>query len=139
MKRLAVAVLSLALGGLLISGCTSESKVVCQPVPNSATICLNGKPIDFSREQTGPHVHENGNLYAPVVALAKGLGVEATVDAGGKSVTVNGKKLEVSGQTTVKGIHEHASAIFVPVKEFAAAAGLRVQVDSEKGTASFTK
>ncbi len=85
-------------------------------------------------------MHENGNLYAPVMPLARALGLQVTVDPRTKQVTVDGHPVQVKPATpTPKGIHDHEGAIFVPLKEFAAAAGLSVVIDEKLKTAGFRK
>jgi hypothetical protein len=143
MKKVIAPMLLLALLAFA-AGCStgaggSKTTTACAPKDNAVTICLNGKPIDFSAEKTQPHKHENGNLYAPVVALSNALGVKVEADAANKTVTVNGKKIEVASSAEVKGIHVHENAVFVPLKQFAEAAGLKYEMDWEKGVAGFAK
>jgi hypothetical protein len=125
----------------LTAGCSAGSKATtdCKATDNPVTICLNGKPIDFSAEKTQPHKHENGNLYAPVVAMGKALGVTVEADATAKTAQVNGKKIDVLPTDQIKGVHVHEGAVFVPVKEFAEATGLRHSMDWEKGVVGFAK
>jgi hypothetical protein len=127
----------------LLWGCSSSASTACEGKPNAVTICANGKPIDFSREKNGPHVHEAGSIYAPVEVLGQALGipVAAEVSADGKSarVTINGKAFAVKMASGAKGIHVHDGETFVPLKEFAAAAGLMLDLNVNKGTAGFAK
>lgn len=133
---------SIALGtlvGLVLTGCGGKATTGCSGPENGVTVCVNGKAVDFSAEKNGPHKHESGNIYAPVIPLAAALGIKVEADAGSKTVTIAGKKLEVASSEAVKGVHVHDGAVFVPVNEFAAAAGLKVEVNFDKGTAGFAK
>lgn len=128
----------------VMAGCSASSSTDCKAEGNNVTICVNKKPIDFSAAKNKPHSHETGSIYAPGKVLADALGVpfDAQVAADGKSakVTVNGKPFEPAmAATTDKGIHVHDGDAFVPVREFAAAAGLKVDVKADQGTAGFAK
>lgn len=142
MKKVLAPALFLALLALT-AGCSASAKATattaCQAKDKAVTICLNGKPIDFSAEKTQPHKHEIGNLYAPVVAMGKALGVAVEADATAKTARVNGKKIDVVATDQIKGVHVHEGAVFVPVKEFADATGLTFEMDPDKGVAGFAK
>jgi hypothetical protein len=145
MKRLTIALSVLSLVAVL-AGCgataPTPTSATCQAKENALVLCQNGKEIDFSAEKTKPHKHEA--FYAPVVPLAKALGVtvDAKVSADGKTGTlsISGKEFKpTSTATDFKGLHVHEGALFVPLKEFAAAAGLTLKIDDAKQTVNFTK
>jgi hypothetical protein len=129
--------LALLAGGL--AACGGQPTTACTPKDKAVVVCVNGKPIDFSTAKNGPHKHEAGSIYAPVEQLAGALGVDIMVDPGGKTVTVNGQKVQVVGVPGAMGVHVHSQEIFVPVREFARAAGLKVDVDDKKGIAGIAK
>ncbi len=52
---------------------------------------------------------------------------------------VHGKPLVVISSDQIEGIHVHEMALFVPLKEFAAASGLEHKMDAEKGVIGFAK
>jgi len=125
---------------LVTAGCSAtKANTACEPVDNAITVCLNGKAMDFSKEKTQPHRHENGNLYAPIVPVAEALGIKIEIDTEKKTAVVNGKTLEVISSDEIKGIHVHEMAMFVPMKEFAAATGLEHKMDVDKGVIGFAK
>lgn len=137
MNRLSKGLLGLCLLPALLAGCAASS---CDPAAGAAvTVCAGGKPIDFSAEKNAPHKHESGNLYAPVVPLAQALGIPIETDVNTMTVTIGSQKLHMPTTATVKGVHLHDGALFVPLKEFAKAAGLKLDMDFDKGTAGFTK
>ena len=132
------------LAGLLVTaalaGCGSSTPTTaCTPRGNDFVICLNGKPIDFSAAKVGPHMHETGNIYAPVLELAQALHVPVQVDAPHQVVIVNGQQVKATTGQTPKGIHLHGDEVFVPIREFAQAAGLTVELRADGHTAGFAK
>lgn len=139
MNRVLVSLIGLSLLALVLSACGGKPTTACEPRKNEVVVCLNGKPIDFSKEKNGPHKHETGSIYAPAASLAQALGVNAMIDAGARKVMVNGKAIPVVSVPGAKNIHLHDGVIFVPVKQFAEAAGLSCDVDYGKGTAGIAK
>lgn len=71
--------------------------------------------------------------------LAKALGLTVEADTKANTVSISGKKFEAVSNNQVKGIHVHDGAVFVPLKEFAAATGLKADINFDKGTAVFAK
>lgn len=140
MNRIYRALVTLSLLPVLLTGCAATATTACDAKTGAnVTVCVNGKAVDFSAEKNQPHKHESGNLYAPVVPLANALGVKIETDVNGKTVTVNGKKVDLVPTETIKGVHVHDGALFVPLKEFAAAAGLKMDMNFDRGTAGFAK
>lgn len=139
MKQIGLLLGSVAMTALVLAGCATASGKGCAPKGKEVTICLNGRPIDFSAEKNLPHRHDSNNLYAPVMPMARALGVNVQADPATKVVFINGKRFVPAGGKQTMGIHVHNGVVFVPVKDFAAAAGLPVQMDLEKGTAAFQK
>jgi hypothetical protein len=125
----------LAAAGVLAAGCARATTACKGP---AATICLNGHPLAFAAGNQ-PHGHEVGNLYAPVDVLAKQLhlDVKSSVSADGKKIEVllNGKPFAPAMADGAKGVHVHNGQVYVPVREFAAAAGLKLQLDAATGVA----
>lgn len=118
------------------AGCSSES-IACAPVKDGVGVCLQGKAIPWSPQLKPPHMHETGGYYAAAEDLAKALGVRAQIAADKKSVTVAGKQV-VAMTPKATGIHQHDAAVYVPIKEFAEAAGFQVQVDPAKHTVAIS-
>lgn len=144
MKRnFAMLGVAVILAGVMAGCSASGASTACKAEGSNVTICLNTKPIDFSTSKTKPHSHEAGSIYAPGKVLANALGVpfDAQVAPDGKSakVTVNGKAFEPAMPSGAKGVHVHDGEAYVPVKEFADAAGLKVDVKADQGTAGIAK
>ncbi|HWI65787.1 MAG TPA: hypothetical protein VNT75_28505 [Symbiobacteriaceae bacterium] len=137
MKRL----LAACLLALLLAGCT-EATTVCRGPEQEINICVNGKRLVFD-EHHPPHRHEEGSLYVPVEPLAERLGLDVrwVIRGDGKSaiVTVNGKPFDPAMAYGSKGVHVHDGAVYVPVRELAAAAGLELDMDAEAGMAGFAR
>lgn len=139
MKRVTAGLAPLLLAAL-VAGCgESTPTTACSPRGSEITICLNGKPLDFSAAQHQPHIHETGNLYAPAIVLAQALHVPAQVDAQHLSVTVNGQAIKAVATQRFKGIHKHDDEVFVPIREFAQAAGITLNIQTDGRTAGFAK
>lgn len=143
MKRVSIGLAGICLVAGLLAGCGAKATATtaCAGRPNDITICVNGKPIDFTAEKSGPHRHDPANnLYAPVVPLAKALGLDVKADPTAKTVTINGKPFVANTDNgKLKGIHVHDGVVFVPLKDFANAAGLNMEMDIDKGTAGFAR
>jgi hypothetical protein len=107
-------------------------------VKDSVGVCVNGKAVAWSAAVKPPHMHESGGYYGAVEDLARALGVHAEVAADQQSVKVGGKSV-VAVSKEAKGVHTHDSAVFVPIKEFAEAAGYHVVVDAAQHTISMSK
>ena len=131
-----------ALLAAVAAGCGKPS-TACRSQENAVTICLNGKPLDFRRARNAPHAHEHSQIYAPAGVLAKQLKVDVRmrIHPDGKSamVTVNGKPFEPAMSHGSKRVHVHDGEVFVPVREFAKAAGLQVEIDVQQGWAGFAR
>jgi hypothetical protein len=124
--------LLIVVGGLS-SGCSMAARgtVACSSLGSSVTICINGKPLSF-KVNALPHVHD-GQVYAPVEAMADQLGVKVqvhlTVDQKSAVVDLNGKPFQPNLAKGQLGVHVHGATTYVPVTEFAKAAGLQVLPD----------
>lgn len=101
-------------------------------------MCVNGKAVAWSAAVKPPHMHETGGYYGAAEDLARALGVNAQIAADKKSVRVGGKAV-VAVSKEARGVHTHDTAVFVPIKEFAEAAGFRVTVDAKQHTVSIRK
>lgn len=138
MGRIAAAgMLVLTLG---LTGCGGQQAAAggCAPLEGGVAVCLNGQAVTWSPGALPPHMHENGGYYGPVVDLQKALGVKAEVAPDKARVTVNGKQVLAMAQNA-KGIHNHDALVYAPIKEFAEAAGFRVQVDTKNNVVNITK
>ena len=141
MKRplaMAAVVLLMAVLGV---GC-SHSSTACSGPEDSVNICVNGRRIAFEADAQ-PHMHETGSLYAPVDVLARrlGLDVRTVISGDGQSalVTVNRKPFAPAMAHGSKGVHVHQGTVYVPLREFAAAAGLELDMSAETRTAGFAR
>lgn len=125
---------------LALAGCggTKAASATCAPVENGVGVCLDGKALTWTANIKPPHVHEEGGYYAAVQDLEKALGVKAEVAADKKSVKVGGKDV-VATAPKAQGIHDHDALVYAPIKEFAEAAGFRVEVDAAKHVVSISK
>lgn len=125
----------------LAGGCARPS-TACKGPENSVNICINGKRLQFT-EEAQPHGHETGSIYAPVDVLAGRLGLDVrtwtTADGLTATVTVNRKPFAPAMAHGAKGIHVHNGHVYVPLREFAAAAGLKLELNAESLTAGFAK
>jgi hypothetical protein len=124
--------------GLAAAGCSGSSSSACAPVENGVGVCFDGTPVTWSPNVMKPHMHETGGYYGPALDLAGALGVASEIAADKKSVTVGGESVVAKTQNA-KGIHQHDAAVYVPIKEFAEAAGFHVMVDGEKHTVDIRK
>ncbi|HLN62691.1 MAG TPA: hypothetical protein VK464_14185 [Symbiobacteriaceae bacterium] len=134
MRRIAALILAVSLAA---AGCSSASSA-CAPVKDGVGVCLQGKAVAWSPKLKPPHMHESGGYYGPAEDLAKALGVTAQIAADKKSVRVGGKNVAALTPKAM-GIHQHDAAVYVPIKEFAEAAGYLVQVDTGKHTLAISK
>lgn len=143
MKRLLatvglVAGLVVALVAVLgAAGHAGRPTTACDPVPGLVTLCINSRPLEFA-EGERPHWHGN-RLYAPVEPLGRKLGVEvrARLFADGESALlyVNRKAFAPAMAHDALGVHAHDGVVFVPLREFALAVGLDLEIDAKTGTA----
>lgn len=128
-----------AAAALLAAGCTARASApVCPPVENGVGVCLNGQAVTWHAKYKAPHMHESGGYYAPVEQLQQLLGVKADIAPDRKNVRVNGTAVIAGGQQP-KGIHDHETHLFAPIREFAEAAGYQVMVDTERHTVSIIR
>lgn len=138
MKRL-ISVLVLA---LLATGCAAAATTACAGPVRQINICVNGKRMQFD-ERHLPHRHETGNLYAPVEPLARTLKLDLRMiirgDGQSAIVTVNGRPFSPAMASDAKGVHVHEGQVYLPLRELAATAGLRLDMDAESGTAGFAR
>jgi|GEM_PF-3548639 len=127
---------------LIVAGC-GKPTTACAGRDKEVTICVNGRSISFAEARNGPHGHEAGSLYAPAWVLGDALGVDVRtqVSPDGKSaiITVGGKPFSPAMAGSAQGVHVHDGEVFVPLREFAAAAGLKLDLDVEKGVAGFAR
>lgn len=142
MRRKRVYLMAGALLAVLAAGC-GKPTTACRAQENAVTICLNGKPLDFRAARNAPHAHEHGHIYAPAAVLGKQLKVDVrlkiTPDGKSAIVTVGGRPFEPAMSHGSKGIHVHDGEVFVPVREFAKAAGLQIEMDVQQGWAGFSR
>lgn len=138
MRRMRAGVLAALLALLLLTGCFGRGGG-CTARAGQVTICVSGKPVDFSGQPAPPHAHELGNLYAPVLPLARAVGLPVTADPRTLVVIIAGRPFAAPVSPAVKGIHLHAGVVYVPLREFAAAAGLRLDLDFARGTANLSR
>jgi hypothetical protein len=130
---------ALAIAALVLTGCSSAT-TACEPKGTSVNICVNGHPIDFSQEPFQPHVHEPGNIYAPVLPVAEALGLIVEVNVEALTVSIGDIPFAVPAATdSFMGIHVHEGNVFVPLKEFATAIGAKMAMDADNGTAGFNR
>lgn len=125
-----------AFGAMVLAGCGSQA-AQCQPVPDGVAVCVGGKAVAF-QAKTKPHMHEAGGFYAPAEELARALGVQVEIAPDKKSVKVAGKEVKAAAPDA-KGIHEHDGLVYVPIKEFAEAAGYKYSANVEQKTVNLTK
>lgn len=127
----------LAAAGMILlasaTGCSLGSKG-CASVEHGVGVCLDGQPVAWSAGVKAPHMHEEGGYYGGAQDLARALGVQIKVSADKASVTVVGGDQVAAAAKGAKGVHQHELVVFVPIKEFAEAAGYRVQVDTKHNT-----
>ncbi|HLN65384.1 MAG TPA: hypothetical protein VK464_28000 [Symbiobacteriaceae bacterium] len=140
MKRSLIALGLAALAGLAV-GC-SRPTTACHGAPGTITVCVNGRRVLFPPEFQ-PHRHEAGSLYAPAELLAQqlGLDVRTHVSADGQSalITVNRKPFAPAMAHGAMGVHVHDGVVYVPLRELAIAAGLKLEMDEGVGVAGFAK
>ena len=138
-SRVLLLVFAAALGAGV--GC-SEPTTACRGPAGEINVCINGRRIEFS-DQYPPHRHEAGSLYVPVEPVARQLRIDVrTVIRGdGQSavVTVGGRPFDPAMAFTAKGVHVHDGQVYVPLRELAAAARLKLDMDAETGTAGFAR
>lgn len=141
MRAAAAWVLLLVVAAVAGAGC-AEPTTACQGPAHEINVCINGRRIQFAEGHL-PHKHESGSLYVPVEPLARQLGIDVrTVIRGdGQSaiVTVGGLPFDPAMAFTAKGVHVHDGKVYVPLRELAAAARLKLDMDAETGTAGFAR
>ncbi|HYG59250.1 MAG TPA: hypothetical protein VD902_14405 [Symbiobacteriaceae bacterium] len=137
-RKAAVFLVGAVVGALSLVGCSGQASAACPPVIDGVGVCIDAKPIAWSAGVKPPHMHENGGYYGAVNELATALGAKAEVAGDGKSVKVGGKVVAATA-ADAKGIHLHEEFVYVPIKEFAEAAGYKVYVDTGKHTVNIWK
>lgn len=136
--KLSVAIMALiALFGVVV-GCAKSTQQSCAPVENGVGVCIDGKPITWSAAVKPPHMHEQGGYYAPVEDLATHLKVNPVVGSNRKSVLIAGKVVMARSEEAV-GVHMHEDFVYVPIREFAEAAGFKVMVDTKAHTVNIQR
>lgn len=137
--RLLLAALVLA---FFAAGCAPAATTACGGPSQEINICVNGKRIQFD-ERFLPHRHENGSLYVPVEPLARrlGLDVRTIIRGDGQTaiVTVNGRPFAPAMASGARGVHVHDGQVFVPLRELAVTARLRLDMDADLGIAGFAR
>lgn len=123
-------------GALVLAGCGGAKSDACAPAEGKVIVCLNGQPIAWTAK-TPAHAHE-GFFYGPAEELARHLGTKIEISPDKKTVTVNGKKIEVEASDK-KNIHLHDDVVYAPIKQVAEAAGLKVNVDAARAVISITR
>lgn len=121
-----------------LTGCSAAQSTACPPVESGVGVCVNGKAIDWSAVVMKPHMHENGGYYAHVEQLAEALHVNPVVASNKKSVLVGDKQVTALAPEA-KGVHVHEDFVFVPIKEFAEAAGFKAIVDTTHHTVNMIR
>lgn len=125
---------------VVLTGCAGSktASATCAPVENGVGVCVEGKAVAWTAKAKPPHMHEAGGYYGLAVDLAKALGVKAEVSADKTKVTISGKAVRSTAKNAAN-IHEHEALVFVPIKEFAEAAGFKVEVDTTRNVINIHK
>lgn len=131
--KLSIAIMALVALLGIVAGCAAGTSQGCPPVENGVGVCFDGRPITWSAAVKPPHMHEQGGYYAPVDELATYLKVNPVVASNKKSVLIGGKIIAAKSDEAV-GVHLHEDFVYVPIREFAEAAGFRVVVDAKLHT-----
>lgn len=134
-KRLVMPALGLAILAMA-TGCGNKAPD-CAPMASAVNVCVNGTAL-LNTAPRAPHAHEQGGYYMDLNDLARALHVNPHVSGDHRSVVVNGKAV-IAASPGAKGVHDHDHVVFVPVKEFAEAAGYKAAVDTRHNTVSLYK
>lgn len=123
-----------------VAGC-ARSTTECPRVEGQITVCINGRRIRFA-EGAPPLRHEAGSLYAPADVLARELKLDirtwVTPD-GTALVTVNRKPFRPAMAEGALGVHVEDGVVYLPLRELALAAGLKLDMNAERGVAGFAR
>jgi hypothetical protein len=133
---MAIALLLVAFG----AGC-ARSTTECRATEGEVSVCINGRRIKFA-DGAQPHQHEPGSLYAPADVLARQLGLDIrtwVTGTGSVLVTVNRKPFNPAMAHGAKGVHVHGGVVYLPLRELALSAGLKLDMNAERGIAGFAR
>lgn len=128
------------LGMALVNSARARSSTMCEGPPGAINICVNGRRLTFAAGQQ-PYRSGTGAIFAPADVLARQLrlDIRTLVSADGHSamVTVNRRPFNPAMAMGAKGVEVREGVVYLPLRELALAAGLRLDMDADSGTAGF--